>query len=68
MTGEDRRKEIEREEREGNRGRVGFGDDGGTRIGRPTPAAGAGQEHSGPSTHWVDSGLEGSILDEEQAE
>lgn len=55
------REERAREEREGNRGREGFGDDGGTRIGRPTPAA--GREDAGPSTRTTDEGLEGAIMD-----
>ena len=43
-------------------GREGFGDDGGTRVGRPDDA-----EHAGPSTNTAgdEGGLEGSILDDE---
>lgn len=59
-----KREQRAREEEQGNRGREGFGDDGGTRIGRPTPAAGADdRSHVGPSTHAVDEGLEGAIHD-----
>ena len=46
-------------------GREGFGDDGGTRVGKPDPA-----EHAGPSTGTAgdEGGLEGSILDDESTE
>lgn len=58
------REERAREEREGNEGREGFGDDGGTRIGRPTPAA--DRPNRGPSTSTVDEGLEGAVLDDDR--
>ena len=41
--------------------RGGFGDDQGTRIGRPSPS---GREHAGPSSRPVNEGLEGAIFDE----
>jgi hypothetical protein len=64
-----KREQREHREDEGNRGREGFGDDGGTRIGRPTPAAGADdRSHVGPSTHAVDEGLEGAIHDPDRNE
>lgn len=46
-----------------DRGREGFGDDQGTRVGRPDAAKGA-SGHTGPSTQPVDQGLEGAILDD----
>jgi len=46
-----------------DRGREGFGDDGGTRVGRPDPAQGA-DRHTGPSSEPVDEGLEGAIFDD----
>ncbi|HEY0970862.1 MAG TPA: hypothetical protein VGE02_07830 [Gemmatimonadales bacterium] len=61
----------------GDRGREGFGDDAGTRVGRPDPAAGADRKarqgagrddegfSRGPSTQPVDEGLEGAVLDDE---
>ena len=47
---------------EADRGREGFGDDGGARVGRPDPAQ-AGQ-HTGPSSQPVKEGLEGSIFED----
>lgn len=47
-----------------DRGREGFGDDGGTRVGRPSPAAGA-DRGTGPSSQPVKEGLEGGIFEEE---
>lgn len=44
-------------------GREGFGDDGGTRVGRPSPGTGA-DRHTGPSTEPVKEGLEGAIFEE----
>jgi hypothetical protein len=46
-----------------DRGREGFGDDGGTRVGRPDPAQGADQ-HTGPSSQPVKEGLEGAVFEE----
>jgi len=43
-------------------GREGFGDDGGTRVGKPDAA-----REAAPSTNTDDSGLEGSILDGEDS-
>jgi hypothetical protein len=48
---------------EGDRGREGFGDDGGTRVGRPDPAQNA-DSHTGPSSMPAQEGLEGSIFDD----
>lgn len=45
--------------------RGGYGDDQGTRVGSPTPS---GREHAGPSTRPVNEGLEGAILDDQQAD
>ena len=45
-----------------DRGREGFGDDGGARVGRPDPAQ-AGQ-HTGPSSQPVKEGLEGAIFED----
>lgn len=45
-----------------DRGRKGFGDDGGTRIGRPDPAQGA-DRNPGPSTQPVKEGLEGAVFE-----
>ena len=51
----------------GDRGREGFGDDGGTRVGRPDTARGAGRGDDdvsqGPSTRPVKEGLEGAVLE-----
>ena len=47
---------------EGDRGREGFGDDGGTRVGRPDPAQ-AADKHTGPSSQPAQEGLEGSIFE-----
>jgi hypothetical protein len=42
--------------------RGGFGDDQGTRVGKPTPS---GRDEDGhPSTRPVDEGLEGAIMDD----
>jgi hypothetical protein len=53
----------------GDRGREGFGDDGGARVGRPDTARGAeqggGDASTGPSTQPVKEGLEGAILDDD---
>ena len=47
-------------------GREGFGDDGGTRVGRPDNAG----QHAGPSTNTAgdEGGLEGSVLDDEDTQ
>lgn len=45
-------------------GREGFGDDMGTRVGRPDPARGA-QASNGPSSQPVKEGLEGAIFEED---
>lgn len=45
-------------------GREGFGDDGGTRVGRPDPARGA-DASTGPSSQPVSEGLEGSVFEDE---
>lgn len=45
--------------------RGGYGDDQGTRVGSPTPS---GREDGQPSTHPVNEGLEGAIMDEDQDE
>lgn len=63
------REERAREEREGNRGRDGFGDDGGTRVGRPTPADLSAEPSPEPSPaapgrDAVDEGPEGSATRE----
>ena len=59
-----RREAMEREEEAGNRGREGFGDDAGTRVGSPTPAT--DPEYSrGPSTQPVSEGLEGAVLEDD---
>ncbi|HEU4628893.1 MAG TPA: hypothetical protein VFS08_04080 [Gemmatimonadaceae bacterium] len=58
---EDRKHEGARP-RDADRGREGFGDDQGTRVGRPDPAQGADQ-HTGPSTRPVKEGLEGAVLE-----
>ena len=46
-------------------GREGFGDDGGTRVGRPDPAKGA-DVSTGPSSQPVKEGLEGAVFEEEE--
>ena len=59
---------------EADRGREGFGDDQGTRVGRPDPAArsasgrsgGSGSEGHGPSSHTVKEGLEGAVFEEDE--
>lgn len=43
--------------------REGFGDDGGTRVGRPDPARGA-EGGNGPSTQPVKEGLEGAVFED----
>ena len=65
----DRGESGDRQQRspEADRGREGFGDDGGTRVGRPDPAQGAaegGEQHTGPSSQPVKEGLEGAIFDD----
>jgi len=45
-------------------GREGFGDDGGTRVGRPDPARGA-DAGTGPSTQPVKEGLEGAVFEDD---
>ena len=52
------------DEKEAGGGREGFGDDGGTRVGRPDPASGA-DASTGPSTQPVKEGLEGSAFEGE---
>ncbi|HEX6629483.1 MAG TPA: hypothetical protein VF048_00245 [Gemmatimonadaceae bacterium] len=70
----DRKKEGARP-READRGREGFGDDQGTRVGRPDAARSAsgrsgsseGGERSGPSTQPVKEGLEGAVLEGDES-
>ena len=52
---------------EGDRGREGFGDDAGTRVGRPDPARGA-ERHTGPSSQPTKEGLEGAIFEGDEGE
>ena len=60
----DRKKKAERPA-SADRGREGFGDDGGSRVGRPDPAKGA-DRHTGPSSQPVKEGLEGAVFEGEQ--
>ena len=63
----DRSKSGDRQQRDegADRGREGFGDDGGTRVGRPDPAQGA-ERQSGPSSQPVKEGIEGAIFEDEE--
>lgn len=58
------RNEQRGDEQSGRAGREGFGDDGGTRVGRPDPARGA-DAGTGPSSQPVKEGLEGAVFEGE---
>ena len=66
MTDRDRSESGQQRSEGADRGREGFGDDGGTRVGRPSPAEGADEHagHTGPSSQPVKEGLEGSIFED----
>ena len=61
------RNEQRGDEGSGRGGREGFGDDGGTRVGRPDPAEGA-DASTGPSSQPVSEGLEGAVFEGESDE
>ena len=65
MTDRDRSEDGQQRAEGADRGREGFGDDGGTRVGRPSPATGADEQtgHTGPSSQPVKEGLEGAIFE-----
>lgn len=63
---DERHEETDKRPAGADRGREGFGDDGGTRVGRPDSAKGTGAKgdlDDGPSTQPVSEGIEGSILE-----
>ena len=52
----------------GGRDRDGYGDDQGTRVGRPNAPDRQDEEFRGPSSQPVNEGLEGAIYDDDEDE